>query len=528
MGVRGSRLEAEARCGSAAELRMPAGVRWAGAAVRQIAGARAVAAQRRSRGDLLKPPAPFCTNVELTSMCNQKCVMCPLTAGNTLSGRNRGHMDPGIWAKVLPALRTIGQVQWIGYGETLLHPRALEYTGEADRHGVWSSLATNGTMLTERTCAALGRLQHLVHVTVSVDSLDPQVYRSIRKTPLAPVLEGLQRLVQHVDKRKVTVGSVIMADNVESLDGLPRHIASLGLTKYQINVLHEHKGKHFGGELGTDAQAALARLRAAFTASAVQLVVDVPGRLDFNVNDAAGYRTTYAGVPQDGLTRRCLLPWEFPFIDKDGNVFLCSNATGRDSEVLGSLRDAAFMDIWHNERFQDVRRCFLAAEGLPEACRDCTIQPLGTHPLREYRADILSLPAPLELGMEQDAVLMVRNAGRTAWRAGEVAVGTVRPRDRTSPLQTEGWLSVNRVAANSQPVEPGATAVFTLRLAGKPIDAARATPGQEYGEAFQLVVDGKHWIAGSEFTIAHRPPRPYQPAGLGWLLARWQGPQAAR
>jgi len=460
-------------------------------------------APRSSDQRLLKPPAPFCTNVELTSLCNQKCIMCPLTANNTLSSRRRGHMEPATWARVLPALRTIGQVQWIGYGETLLHPNALRYMGEADAHGVWSSLTTNGTMLTERACAALGRLQHLVHISVSVDSLEPSVFRRIRKTPLAPVLKGLETLVQHVDRRKITVGSVIMKENVEALDSMPEYLAGLGLEKYQINVLNEHKGKHFDGELGPEARHALERITAACRANAVQLVVDVPARLALNLGDDAQYRKTYTAVPRDALTRRCLLPWEFPFIDKDGNVFLCSNATGREAELLGSLRTDAFMDVWHNERFQDVRRRFLASERLPESCRTCTVQSLGIHPLHEYRAEILSGPIALRPGLEQDVALKVRNTGRTAWNAGEIAVGTARPRDRVSPLLTARWLSVNRIARNPQAVEPGETTTFLLPLAAKP-----PAPGHEADrEAFQLVMDGKHWIAGSEFAIGYRRSR---------------------
>lgn len=60
---------------------------------------------------LLKPPAPFSMNIELTSLCNQKCVMCPLTARNTLSSRNIGHMAPATWRRVLVAARRVGQVQ---------------------------------------------------------------------------------------------------------------------------------------------------------------------------------------------------------------------------------------------------------------------------------------------------------------------------------------------------------------------------------------------------------------------------------
>jgi len=461
-------------------------------------------------------------------MCNQKCIMCPLTAGNTLSSRNRGHMEPATWARVLPALRTIGQVQWIGYGETLLHPNALQHMGEADAHGVWSSLTTNGTMLTEQTCIALGRLQHLVHVSVSIDSLNPTVYRKIRKTPLAPVLKGLETLVQHVDKGKITVGSVIMKDNVEGLDGLPEYIAGLGLKKYQINVLHEHKGKHFDGELGLEARHALTRLTAACNVSAVQLVVDVPARLAANLTDGAKYHETYTGTPRNTLTRRCLLPWEFPFIDKDGNVFLCSNATGRESELLGSVRDDAFMDIWHNDKFQDIRRRFLAAERLPEACQNCTIQSLGTHPLHEYRAEILSGPITLQPELEQMVLLTVRNTGRTAWGVGEVAVGTARPRDRVSLMQTKHWFWVNRVANNPQVVEPGETTTFHLSLAGKPlVEKPLGDRPEADHEVFQLVVDGKHWIAGSDFTVGHRQPRLHLRHLMGRLLARRPRPHSA-
>lgn len=454
--------------------------------------------------------------------------MCPLTAGNTMSSRRPGHMKPATWARVLPALRTIGQVQWIGYGETLLHPNALQYMGEADAHGVWSSLTTNGTMLTEQTCTALGRLQHLVHVSVSIDSLDPTVYRKIRKTPLAPVLKGLETLIQHVDRRKITVGSVIMKDNIEGLDGLPEYVAGLGLKKYQINVLHEHKGKHFDGELGLEARHALGRLATACNANAVQLVVDVPARLAANLNDGAEYHETYTGTPRDTLTRRCLLPWEFPFIDKDGNVFLCSNATGRESELLGSVRDDPFMDIWHTEKFQDIRRRFLTSERLPESCQNCTIQSLGTHQLHEYRAEILSGPIALQPGSEQMAVLTVRNTGRTAWGAGEVAVGTARPRDRVSLMQTRHWLSVNRVANNPQAVGPGETTTFRLALAAKPLVEQPLEVRRETDyEAFQLVVDGKHWIAGSDFTIGHRQPRLRLLRLIGRLLARRLRPQSA-
>lgn len=413
--------------------------------------------------------------------------MCPLTAGNTLSGHDPGYMRPAVWQRVLAALRVIGQVQWIGYGETLLHPQALDYMAEADAHGIWGSLSTNGTRLDEETCRRLGSLTHLVHVNVSIDSPHAAIYSAIRKTPLRPVLEGLSRLVRHVDTRRITVGSVAMQDNIESLADMPEMLKQFGISKYQINVLHEAKGRHFAGKLAPHDQAPFRRIHAAGAAHAVAIVVDVPDRLTTNLADDARYRASYGNRPAEGQTRRCLLPWEFPFFDKDGRVFLCSNATAKEEDCLGSLAEHDFMDIWHGTGFQDIRRRFLQASALPEPCQVCTVQALGTHQLHELRADIVS-----QREAAGGLVIVLRNTGTMPWAAGEIRVGTVRPRDRTSAFHTDRWLSANRVASNASPIGVGEIGTIFM-----PLPAERA----DTTEQFQLVIDGRHWIAGSAFSL---------------------------
>lgn len=77
-------------------------------------------------------------------------------------------------------------------------------------------------------------------------------------------------------------------------------------------------------------------------------------------------------------------------------------------------------------------------------------------------------------------------------------------------------------------VEPGETTTFRLTLAGKPL-VERSSEGRPEAdhEVFQLVVDGKHWIAGSDFTIGHRQPRLHLPHLIGRLLARRPRPHSA-
>jgi len=249
--------------------------------------------------------------------------MCPLTAGNTLSSRQAGHMTFATWEQVLEAAKIVGQVQWIGYGETLLHPRALEFMQQADDCGIWSSLTTNGTKLTPKTSRVLGELKNLVHLNVSVDSLDPKVFKAIRKTPLHKTLDGIENVLRYIDVEKLTIGSVVMSDNIESLVELPPYLASLHLRKYQLNVLHEHKGKHFSGDLASPDgrfQLALERLSRVSEENGVQLVIDVPDRLQTQVENIALYGENYGSQSTLRETRRCLLPWEFPFVDKDGRA----------------------------------------------------------------------------------------------------------------------------------------------------------------------------------------------------------------
>jgi radical SAM protein with 4Fe4S-binding SPASM domain len=332
----------------------------------------------------------------------------------------------------------------------------------------------------------------MVHLNVSIDSLDPVVYERIRKTPITKALAGLGNLARVFDRRRITVGAVIMSENIDTIAQLPPYLASLGIGKLQINALHEHKGRHFAGDLAGGHAShveAVAAIRKAGIECNVQVVVDVAARLDASTGDPARYDVAYRSATSGLQTRRCLLPWEFPFIDKDGNVFLCCNATGKESETMGSLLVDDFEAIWHGERYRDARARFLEKRPLPESCARCTLQELGEHPLNEYRAEILP-------GSDSQAGLRVRNIGSSPWLPDSVRVGTARPRDRTSTLHAPTWRAITRVSSNAEPVPPGATTTFALPLA----DRDSGVP-----EIFQLVVERKHWIPNTEFTLSTEP-----------------------
>lgn len=128
---------------------------------------------------LLLPEAPFALQVEVTSKCNLRCKMCPLTSGTTSSGASSGHIGAATWAQVLAAARRSRQVFISGFGEPLTNPACLQLLSDLDALAVRTTLVTNGAALSADIATRLAALENLVHVNVSIDSPDGGQYREI-------------------------------------------------------------------------------------------------------------------------------------------------------------------------------------------------------------------------------------------------------------------------------------------------------------------------------------------------------------
>lgn len=153
--------------------------------------------------DLLVSQTPFALQVEITSRCNPKCKVCPLTTGTTSSGLDGGHISEEIWAQLLPLGKRAKQVFVAALGEPLANPRCLELLRELDAHGVRTTLVTNGVALTPSIAAALAELEHLAHINMSIDSPDPVTYCQVRGGSLNRSLRGLGNLMAVSPDRSV-------------------------------------------------------------------------------------------------------------------------------------------------------------------------------------------------------------------------------------------------------------------------------------------------------------------------------------
>jgi radical SAM protein with 4Fe4S-binding SPASM domain len=290
-------------------------------------------------------------------------------------------MSGATMSRVLEAVQECATVFVIGFGEPTLSPDFLPFLQELDRLQLTTTFSTNGTTVDHELVEKLSELRHLQHANVSIDSPDPEIYRMIRGGELNQALRGLKLLREGLrDSIDVTVTSLILASNLDSLFSFPPLLADLGIRTFNLGGVYEmapglEDQRPYDVERYTESLYAI-------RAAGRELGVDVVLVCERSRDKARLYY--YPVEPSDHLTRQCSLPWTKPFIDKNGYIYPCSVCD--HTAMMGSLGESSFQEIWKGKRFQQFRRDLLAGGArLPSSCRRCSMRPMvRPSPIAEY------------------------------------------------------------------------------------------------------------------------------------------------
>lgn len=108
------------------------------------------------------PPFPMMVDVELTNICDMRCVMCP--TGNRTVKRKKGFMDIALYRKILSELSQYRTpVRFIRWGEPFLHRRLPNILIETKQQDVICHINTNGNNIDSTWMEFL--------ITVGLDSI---------------------------------------------------------------------------------------------------------------------------------------------------------------------------------------------------------------------------------------------------------------------------------------------------------------------------------------------------------------------
>lgn len=463
--------------------------------------------RRAAMPEIIPNTPPQTLQVEITTACHLKCVMCTRPA--PVAGVSP-HMTAAVWERFFRAARQVENVNFLGNGESLLHPRFTTWLRQLDEAGVAVAFSTAGDMVDARRAADLAALEHHATISVSIDSPDPAVYQGIRGQALERALRGLDCLIGAVRRpERVRVVAVVMRDNLESLLGFPALLAAHGVRQFVLRGVIDSKGS-MGGLMPAYDERDLARLREIKAdcerrGIAVSLLPSIPEDLiaiatqDLRsertiapAGDVAGCGGEEDDLDPAPLTRVCFDPWETAIVTRDGLVQPCE--VYHYHAPLGSLAEHEFDEIWTGEPYRAFRASLL--RGQATVCANCPRRHAGRHPLALDAAELLAEQS--SLGGPGPRRLRVRNLGRRTWtRQSGLNIAAARPKNRRdSALYHPSWLQPDRIGSfKEERVAPGEIATFEFEINRTPTE-------KHHEEHFQLVIEGNCWLPNTGFMIA--------------------------
>lgn len=276
---------------------------------------------------------PIVDQVELTSVCPMRCLMCP--RGVDRVTRPNGHMERALFESLLAQLDPAHQLKPLtlhNLGESILHPELDAFIGLASRAGLATELSVNPGLL------SLARYQSLVAAGLSrlvlpVDGLDAATLEAIRGPAVraAHALANLDAILEH-RRAQPAAGPEILIQMIRM--AINRHQHAQFVARY--------------GQLG------------------LPRVVGFIKELDAATPPPGDQQFVARARPFV-----CRAPWLSVVVLWDGRVVPC--CYDDDARlVLGDLRRQSLIEIWRGPAVQRLRQQLRAGAIAPgHLCASC-------------------------------------------------------------------------------------------------------------------------------------------------------------
>lgn len=296
----------------------------------------------------------------ITRQCNSHCSYCSCWRGP------QEDMPAALGLQVIEQASQVG-FELIGFsgGEPLLHPNLDRLIEAASSAELWSTVTTNGILLSRARTRAL-RDAGLRGLVVSLDTLDPVLYRANRGVAIEHTLAGLDAALDERDSLVICVSAVLSADTLPTLHELAefclRQRIMLGVTP-----LHTEHGVIDTGEWAETSPAVIQEAFAALRDSVTRglEMANTPDYLD------ALELLVLERQLSPGFT--CRSPRDCMSVSPDGVVQVCPEAP-----PIGDLREHSLSTVWDSAAHRST-----IEQATSGTCSGCWYS---------YRVEIVSIP----------------------------------------------------------------------------------------------------------------------------------------
>jgi MoaA/NifB/PqqE/SkfB family radical SAM enzyme len=125
-------------------------------------------------------PWPDVVQIEITSVCNLRCVMCPVTCERRERGEDERVLSVDDLARFREVFENAYEVELTGFGEIFAHPDLLNVLRFLRACGCTINATTNGTLMDRERVETIVNEGLLDLLCVSLDAATPETLARVR------------------------------------------------------------------------------------------------------------------------------------------------------------------------------------------------------------------------------------------------------------------------------------------------------------------------------------------------------------
>lgn len=308
-------------------------------------------------------PLPPSVQIEVTTMCNFKCITC--SRESLPESRLNKSFSKDTIIRLLDELPDLREIKLQGLGEPLLTPGIddmISTIRERNRK-IKIYTVTNGSLLLSKKYRDIALM--VDDLRVSFDSSNAENFEKIRVNGnYQRILDGIRLLVEqrNANKSKTNISMDFVAThlNYTEIPELEKIAVSLGVDEvgiHEVENFYIPTQKEFSEE-------------SAFIAESRKIAGSIRENVSNLKRDLKihGIRVSY--IDSAPLKHQCNWPFNGSFITSDGYLTSCSIRMDPNANNFGNIFNQSFKEIWNNEKYQAFRESLISG-GSNVVCDHC-------------------------------------------------------------------------------------------------------------------------------------------------------------
>lgn len=302
--------------------------------------------------------------IEPTSRCQLKCVMCPRTVFS--KEWENGDMPLSVYEKISKYFHLVKNVHLQGWGEPLLHPNLFDMVQMAKAKGCKVSLTTNGVLLTSDISQKLIK-EGVDIVAISISGASKGTHESIRKGSkfehLLINIKSFNSLKQRMRSKtpKLVISFLMTKTNIEELPETVNLAKEIGIDEIVATNL-DYTPTQLQDDLKAFSCNAEDNSFKKFIEITIQQAkkIKLPLRIyplemeEVVMCEMDPLRIVF--ISHDG----CVSPCVYLNMTKIGLIprIFCGSPTEIQRLCIGNISDNNFMVIWESNKYKNFRQAY--------------------------------------------------------------------------------------------------------------------------------------------------------------------------